>query len=48
MMQETIIKEEIKKQIDNLKNEIEEKELIFKNLLEILDKQNNINEEEEL
>lgn len=34
----------IKKQIENLKKEINDAELIFKNLLEVLDSQNNIDE----
>jgi len=46
MNQETITKEEIKKQIELLKQQIADKELVLQGLLDMLEKQNGIEDEE--
>ena len=46
MNQEVMSKEEIKKQIEILKQQIENQEFILQGLLDMLDKQNGIEDEE--
>ncbi len=46
MNQETMTKEEIKQQIEILKQQIEDKELVLQSLLEMLDEQNRTSDDE--